>query len=512
MQLRELLNNQQVLAPLVSAKPMGQENSLNAFNQILTEKTNDSAPKRNMNNQRPEQTSPLRREGIAVGSRNETPQFEPVKSSEQNVEKKETTHSKEDKSKKNVSEPKENGESEKIKKLIKERLKKNTGLNDQEIDVMISSFMAEPSKILEFFDSNDAFVSALSDLIVGLELNEVLHEEMSTKDMQQLLHQLERLIDSLTKHSVERDDSNQHADKEQGKAFDMKVVNSLSRLASELKNMDVEENDIKPNEIRKMVVEALIRPEQQPVKGELAKTETEVETDLPLVNLSSDLKKTQTENMLRTNTSERIQDSNIIKSDDVTLATLKTNESIVQAVHVEDAGASTEESGKGAFAHQIMMKQGNMTTTQTVQTSPAQRQEIFTQIMDAIKGHIKLSDDGTTMLIKLQPEQLGNVELKLNLHKGIVLAEIKVENEMVKAAIESNLDDLKQSLSNKGYAIDQLNVSVDSGKKNRQEAFGGSRKNKASEKNDKNESVETVGSINRYVADEYEGSTINYYG
>lgn len=216
--------------------------------------------------------------------------------------------------------------------------------------------------------------------------------------------------------------------------------------------------------------------------------------------------------MLRTNTSERIQDSNIIKSDDVTLATLKTNESIVQAVHVEDAGASTEESGKGAFAHQIMMKQGNMTTTQTVQTSPAQRQEIFTQIMDAIKGHIKLSDDGTTMLIKLQPEQLGNVELKLNLHKGIVLAEIKVENEMVKAAIESNLDDLKQSLSNKGYAIDQLNVSVDSGKKNRQEAFGGSRKNKASEKNDKNESVETVGSINRYVADEYEGSTINYYG
>jgi flagellar hook-length control protein FliK len=112
----------------------------------------------------------------------------------------------------------------------------------------------------------------------------------------------------------------------------------------------------------------------------------------------------------------------------------------------------------------------------------------------------------------LQPEQLGNVELKLNLQKGIVIAEIKVENEMVKAAIESNLDDLKQSLSNKGYAIDQFSVSVDSGKKNRQETFGQSKKNKPTVQKDLNESVESVEGLNRYLMDEYEGSTINYYG
>ena len=126
-----------------------------------------------------------------------------------------------------------------------------------------------------------------------------------------------------------------------------------------------------------------------------------------------------------------------------------------------------------------------------------------------------MTDHGTSLLVKLQPEQLGNVELKLNIHKGIVLAEIKVENEIVKAAIESNLDDLKQSLSNKGYSVDQINVNVDSGKKDRQEAFEFNqqeRRNKQNQKNEDKMTLEAIESSTKYIVDEYEGSTINYYG
>ena len=161
------------------------------------------------------------------------------------------------------------------------------------------------------------------------------------------------------------------------------------------------------------------------------------------------------------------------------------------------------------------MKQGNSVTTAIIQQTPQLKQEIFTQIMDAIKGQIKLTDHGTSLLVKLQPEQLGNVELKLNIHKGIVLAEIKVENEIVKAAIESNLDDLKQSLSNKGYSVDQINVNVDSGKKDRQEAFEFNqqeRRNKQNQKNEDKMTLEAIESSTKYIVDEYEGSTINYYG
>ncbi|MGX8797964.1 flagellar hook-length control protein FliK [Fusibacter sp. JL298sf-3] len=86
---------------------------------------------------------------------------------------------------------------------------------------------------------------------------------------------------------------------------------------------------------------------------------------------------------------------------------------------------------------------------------------VVQQVVEWMKGPIRISEAGTTMKMTLKPDTLGEVELKLNLHKGTVLAEIKVENEMVKAAIEANLDQLKHNLSNKGYQVGQMSVSVD---------------------------------------------------
>lgn len=520
MQLRELLNNQSILTPLISVKSISQDNGLDAFNQILTEKTNDSSIKKNVLKERPEPNEPLKREGLSVGFRNDTPQYEPVKKNEQAIDKKESITTREEQQTKKVSEPKTDSEQDSIKKMLKERLKKRTGLSDAEVDEMISAFVADPSQILSFFESNDAFVSELKDIMIGLELGEVFGGEMQSKDMKQLLTQLEHLIDSLVKHSDESGDIKSHADSEQGSAFEMKIVNALSKLIAEIEHLNPEAQDVKASDIRKMLVEALARTDQKSVQTDQPDTDGTLETNnvqkSPILPISQTHNQSQTQTQSQSDLKQPEPESgrtlvnvNAVHSEPMTD---KTGEMMGQAVHVEESNGLKDESSKGIFAHQIMMKQGNVLTTQTIQTSPLQRQEIFTQIMDAIKGNIKLSDDSTTMLIKLQPEQLGNVELKLNLHKGIVLAEIKVENEMVKAAIESNLDDLKQSLNNKGYAIEQLNVSVDSGKKNRQEAFGGSRKGKSPEKNEKSEAVELIENVNKYIVDEYEGSTINYYG
>ena len=169
-------------------------------------------------------------------------------------------------------------------------------------------------------------------------------------------------------------------------------------------------------------------------------------------------------------------------------------------------------------AHQLLMKQGNTLTTPANQPVQQLKQEVFSQILEAMKGQIKLTDQGASMLVKLQPEQLGNVELKLNIQKGIVLAEIKVENEIVKAAIESNLDDLRQSLNNKGYSVDQINVNIDSGKKDQQEAFNflnqehNGKKGSNGHSAEKTVQTEQVETLSRYIIDELEGTTFNYYG
>lgn len=98
---------------------------------------------------------------------------------------------------------------------------------------------------------------------------------------------------------------------------------------------------------------------------------------------------------------------------------------------------------------------------------------IANQVFEMIKGPIHLSESGTMLKMKLQPEELGQVQLKLSLQKGMVLAEIKVENELVKAAMESNIEQLKQSLSNKGFQVSQVSVAVDLNNKDQaQSQFG----------------------------------------
>jgi flagellar hook-length control protein FliK len=129
---------------------------------------------------------------------------------------------------------------------------------------------------------------------------------------------------------------------------------------------------------------------------------------------------------------------------------------------------------------------------------------------------LTVGEHGSQMLIKLQPEQLGDVEVKVSMHKGVVLAEIKVENETVKAVIETNLDQLKNALSQKGYNTNQISVAIDSGKKEE----GGASYNQWAQSQKQNSKIDveddasfleklTSGYINEGV---YETSTIDYFG
>lgn len=97
-------------------------------------------------------------------------------------------------------------------------------------------------------------------------------------------------------------------------------------------------------------------------------------------------------------------------------------------------------------------------TTQTVKT--ALHTNIMDQIINSPKLQIKQTEQGAMMTLKLNPEVLGNVEIKMEIVKGVLQAEINVENMIVKGAIESSLADLKNALSDKGYQVETLNVSV----------------------------------------------------
>lgn len=102
-------------------------------------------------------------------------------------------------------------------------------------------------------------------------------------------------------------------------------------------------------------------------------------------------------------------------------------------------------------------------------TAAFNKESIFEQIVEKVKIDMDNKDE---IRIKLKPNFLGEVSLKLLSEKGVITAKAYVENYNVKQLIESNLDNLKENMKELGINFETLDVSVgkDSGfdKKNSQ--------------------------------------------
>lgn len=73
---------------------------------------------------------------------------------------------------------------------------------------------------------------------------------------------------------------------------------------------------------------------------------------------------------------------------------------------------------------------------------------------------LNISEGVQEMNIKLDPENLGKVNLKIVAENGLVQAKFEAENQKVKEIIESNLSLLKESLEKRGVEVTGLSVSV----------------------------------------------------
>ena len=64
----------------------------------------------------------------------------------------------------------------------------------------------------------------------------------------------------------------------------------------------------------------------------------------------------------------------------------------------------------------------------------------------------------STITLKLQPEELGNLDIKLTVKHGIISADLKVENMDAYRALNGRLDELKAGLENYSLKIHEINV------------------------------------------------------
>jgi flagellar hook-length control protein FliK len=84
--------------------------------------------------------------------------------------------------------------------------------------------------------------------------------------------------------------------------------------------------------------------------------------------------------------------------------------------------------------------------------------EIASQIIDRIK--VTVNPGNTSMELQLNPEELGKVNLTIQSKNGAMTAQFVVQNEISKEAIESQMNTLRETLSQQGIKVDSIEVTV----------------------------------------------------
>ncbi|VAX23915.1 hypothetical protein MNBD_NITROSPINAE01-541 [hydrothermal vent metagenome] len=90
---------------------------------------------------------------------------------------------------------------------------------------------------------------------------------------------------------------------------------------------------------------------------------------------------------------------------------------------------------------------------------------VLNQVVEKARIHVR-ADGKSNMTIKLNPPQLGKIDMRVVTHDNMVRAVMIVDTREVKAIIENNLENLRASLNSSGLKVDEISVSTadDSGR------------------------------------------------
>lgn len=165
----------------------------------------------------------------------------------------------------------------------------------------------------------------------------------------------------------------------------------------------------------------------------------------------------------------------------------------------------------------VLNNQTQVTKAEFKMPQPVKTSDLINQVVEQTK--VIIGHDRTEMVIHLKPDHLGKLELKVVTEQGIVAAKFIAESQQVKEIIETNMQQLKESLQKQGINIDGVSVQVGQDKKNEYQSSSFANKSNGSANKAKHSSVAsaitgTRGTLmetlpERLAQYSYETSTIN---
>ena len=130
----------------------------------------------------------------------------------------------------------------------------------------------------------------------------------------------------------------------------------------------------------------------------------------------------------------------------------------------EDIHTTTEDNTLQNPLDAIIQNLSNHISTENVSMTATQRtemmQDIVNQVLEQLRVNIR--NDATSMEMTLNPENLGKVNLTVVSKEGHLTASFTVQNQVTKEALESQIQTLKENLNNQGVKVDAIEVNIQS--------------------------------------------------
>lgn len=239
-------------------------------------------------------------------------------------------------------------------------------------------------------------------------------------------------------------------------------LQNLLDFVSEVKGGLMESLDVTPQELQ-VLVDEMLSAGGQLEAGELTTEAEAVAAEEPVITV--EVKAGDDTVKLAAD-----ENGNAIKTVEVVSPNMEEN------VARENTGGQEQKSSENnkqgmeenfGSANQLLdvLNQNNANTTevsfeQTVPVFSEQTQDIMDQIMDYMK--IQLKPGMEQLEMQLHPESLGTVHIQLSSKGGEITAQFHVQNEAVKAALESQVSTLQETLKEQGIKVEAVQVTVES--------------------------------------------------
>lgn len=158
-----------------------------------------------------------------------------------------------------------------------------------------------------------------------------------------------------------------------------------------------------------------------------------------------------------------VQDSSSSVSDVAVEFSEKTAQDAAFKDNGKEAGHGTKEGSmqeQNIFLQNLTQGTEAAATAEAVETPFAQpeTQRIMDQILNFMK--IQIKPEMTQLEMQLHPESLGTVHVHIASREGMITAQFTAQNETVKAALESQMVQLKETFEQQGVKVEAIEVSV----------------------------------------------------